>query len=85
MIFPCTQALESWLIECITDQHGNHVVQKAVEIIGQSNLNIILGHCLGKVKQRRHSHGEICQQHLLLLVHPVQPVEVDTSRGIYNF
>jgi hypothetical protein len=54
VIFTCTQALESWLIECITDQHGNHVVQKAVEIIGQSNLNLILGHCLGKVNQRQH-------------------------------
>ena len=37
------------MVECITDQHGNHVVQKAVETVGVDHLNTILNHCLGKV------------------------------------
>ena len=43
--------LDGHVMECVADENGNHVVQKAIEVVDdQSQLNFILNAFRGKVR-----------------------------------
>lgn len=43
--------LEGSLVQCMTEQHGNHVIQKCVEKMEPTSLQLVLNKITGKVIQ----------------------------------
>ena len=47
----CIQGLEKKFLECMVDQHANHVIQKLVEKVDNNLLQTFINPCLGKVSK----------------------------------